>query len=379
MVLALLGSLFQELKQVLFHSYFSNSARHLRFSPKMVRAQKKFSATRQCQISSSEPGKEFVGKAERQYSSILDTGPMPLFQESATASLKDLVRWTSHASIFHQNGTIQAPHSRRKMLRLKAKTKRLYLNEAFRVLEELVAFASFALGTWSILESWDGDCSNAFMRPPRCMSFRFCSCWQYFDTFWKWQWPQDHPVLTLGLLRRTCTTHAQITARADGSDAKSWFMMVVTATIGHVFVRPGAAVLRFRYGKLWGSKRKQTSRKDSDESVTWLTCDPTLLQHDAKVWNLSRKAPPEFHAAQTSTSQPLSSAVLISNLLYIEWWCVRCPTSKHQDPFHPWRKHIEHAQSKQINEIQWVQQAEWSRMKLQSTMHHNPQLRRASW
>jgi hypothetical protein len=89
----------------------------------MVRAQKKFSATRQCQISSSEPGKEFVGKAERQYSSILDTGPMPLFQESATASLKDLVRWTSHASIFHQNGTIQAPHSRRKMLRLKAKPR----------------------------------------------------------------------------------------------------------------------------------------------------------------------------------------------------------------------------------------------------------------
>mmetsp|Transcript_50720 Transcript_50720/g.110653 ORF Transcript_50720/g.110653 Transcript_50720/m.110653 type:complete len:294 (-) Transcript_50720:71-952(-) len=100
--------------------------------PKMVRAQKKFSATRQCQISSSEP----------------------LFQESATASLKD---------------------SRRKMLRLKAKTKRLY-------------------------------CSNAFMRPPRCMSSLWVSC-----------------------------------------------------------AGPGAAVLRFRYGKLWGSKRKQTAQT----STSW--------------------------------------------------------------------------------------------------------------
>ena len=141
----------------------------------MVRAQKKFSATRQCQISSSEPGKELVGKAERQYSSvvttniknhprILDTGPMPLFQESATASLKDLVRWTSHASIFHQNGTIQAPHSRRKMLRLKAKTKRLYLNKAFRVLEEMATWLFLHSFPLELGVSWSLEMAAAAMR-----------------------------------------------------------------------------------------------------------------------------------------------------------------------------------------------------------------------
>ena len=53
--------------------------------------------------------------------------PLPLFQERATASLKDLPQEWMTFEASENVATLQAPDNRRKMLRLKAKTKRLYL------------------------------------------------------------------------------------------------------------------------------------------------------------------------------------------------------------------------------------------------------------
>ena len=92
------------------------------------------------------------------------------------------------------------------------------------------------------------------------------------------QWPKT----IRSSLWVSCAGPAQLKSRQELMDQMQRhdsLMVVVTAMIGHASVRPGAAVLRFRYGKLWGSKRKQTSRKESGLSVT---CDPTLLQHAEK-------------------------------------------------------------------------------------------------
>ena len=122
----------------------------------------------------------------------------------------------------YQNGTIQAPHNRRKMLRLKAKTKRLYLNDLNEATAEscgilqLVALAS-ELVPWS----WSFEMATAAMRscghPDVCPSdFAVPQEFDKFDTFQKWQWPQDisrpsgpHSGSLAQDLHNSCTNHGK--------------------------------------------------------------------------------------------------------------------------------------------------------------------------